>query len=1046
MSRFFIERPIFAWVLAILVMMAGALSLGALPVAQYPEIASPQVTVSARYPGASARTVEETVTQVIEQQISGIDKLLYMSSTSDSNGQSTITFTFENGADVDIAQVQVQNKLQLAMPMLPDEVQRQGLSVTKSSVGVLLITGFYSADGSMSTADLGDYAGSTLKDTLSRLPGVGSINFLGAQYAMRVWCDPEKFQQYALNPSDVVAAIRAQNNQTTGGQVGAYPATDGQQINITVNASSRLTEVDEFENILLRTNPDGSQLRLRDVARVELNGETFNTLVKYNGNHAIGLQFLLASGANSLDTARGIKDKLESLSAFFPPGLKYVHTYDTTPFVEISILAVFKTLGEAIVLVFLVMYLFLQSWRATIIPTIAIPVVLLGTFGVMTVAGFSINTLTMFGMVLSIGLLVDDAIVVVENVERLMRDEGLAPKQAALESMRQITGVLVGVAAVIAAVFVPMAFMPGSVGIIYRQFSLTIVTSMALSALVALSLTPALCATLLRPHGHAKRRRFFGLFNAWFERLSGRYGDRVAALLARPAPGLAALAIGVVVIGFLYYRLPSSFLPNEDQGAMYIIVQLPPGASLERTRSVLDTVEAHLLEKETSACLHVMTMAGSSFIGSGHNLGQAFVSLRHWDERTTPDLQVEAIYARVRRALSNMPDARVVVFGPAPVKEMARAAGFEFELMDITGRGHDALMEARDLLLARAAETPVLRNVRHGGMEDVEQYELRIDLDKAGALSLDKGVINETVAAYWGSVYVNDFMDRGRTKKVYLQADAPFRMQAGDFERYYVRNARGRMVPFASFLTVAGTTGSPQLERYEGVPAVKLQGEAAPGRSSGEAMAAMEALAAELPDGFGFLWTGMSYQERQSGSLARLLYAISLAVVFLCLAALYESWTIPLAVLMVVPTGVIGALAGVSVLKMSNDVYFQIGVLAVIGLSAKNSILIVEFARDLTEKSGLDPYTATIQAARLRLRPIIMTSLAFTLGVLPLALNTGAGSGAQNAVGATVVCGVLSATLLGIYCTPLCFVAVSRLFSGKSDPGACPSPAFVEAD
>jgi multidrug efflux pump len=1026
MSRFFIERPIFAWVLAILVMMAGALSLVKLPVAQYPEIASPQVTVTAKYPGASAKTVDETVTQVIEQQISGIDHLLYMSSVSDSTGTATITFTFENGADIDIAQVQVQNKLQLATPMLPDEVQRQGVSVTKSSVGVLLITGFYSADGSMSTTDLGDYVGGNIKDTMSRLPGVGSITFLGSQYAMRVWCDPEKFQQYALNPSDVIAAIRAQNSQTTGGQAGAYPTVSGQQINITVKASSRLTEVAEFEDILLRTNPDGSQLRLKDVARVELNGETFNTLVKYNGHPAIALQFLLASGANALDTAEGIKSKLGSLSQFFPPGLKYVYTYDTTPFVEISIKAVFKTLGEAIVLVFLVMFLFLQSLRATFIPTIAIPIVLLGTFGVMAVAGFSINTLTMFGIVLSIGLLVDDAIVVVENVERLMRDEGLSPKDAALKSMRQITGALVSVAAVIAAVFVPMVFMPGSVGIIYRQFSLTIVTSMALSALVALSLTPALCATILRPHTHTTPKGFFGLFNTWFDKLSERYKGQTAAVLTRPMRVLAALGLGVMLIAFFYHRLPTSFLPNEDQGAMYAIVQLPPGASLERTRAVLDEVESYLLTDAKDAALHVMTSAGSSFIGSGHNLGQAFVSLQHWDNRTTPELQVEAIFARTRRALSRIPDARITVFGPAPVKEMARAAGFEFELMDVTGRGHDALMEARDILLSKARGNPVLRNVRHGGLEDVEQYELQIDLDKAGALGLEKGIINNTVAAYWGSVYVNDFMDRGRTKKVYLQADAPFRMQASDFERYHVRNAKGEMVPFASFLSVASATGSPQLERYEGSPAVKIQGEATPGHSSGEAMAAMAALSAEHPGGFGFLWTGMSFQEQQSGSLAWLLYLLSLSVVFFCLAALYESWSIPFAVLLAVPTGVIGALLGTTARGMSNDVYFQIGLLAVIALSAKNSILIVEFARDL-QRAGDDIVSATIKAACIRLRPIIMTSLAFTLGVLPLALSTGAGSGAQNAVGTTVVCGVLSATILGIYLTPIAYTLIGRL-------------------
>ena len=1037
MSRFFIDRPIFAWVIAILIMMAGTLALLKLPIAQYPDIASPQVVVTATYPGASARTVEDTVTQVIEQQMSGIDNLIYMSSTSDSSGTATLTFTFETGTDIDIAQVQVQNKLQLAQPLLPEEVQRQGVSVTKSTVGVLLIMAFYSEDGAMRDTDIGDYIGSNVRDTLGRIPGVGSTLFLGAQYAMRIWCDPGKFEQYRLNPSDAVAAIREQNSQVTGGQVGAYPALNGQEINITVNASSRLEVVRQFEDIIIRTNPDGSLLRLSDVARVELNGETFNTIVKRNGSPAVALLFMLASGANALDTADAIKAKIEALAPFFPPGLNYVYNYDTTLFVNISIQAVFKTLGEAIVLVFLVMYLFLQNFRSTLIPTIAVPVVLLGTFGVLAAAGYSINTLTMFGMVLSIGLLVDDAIVVVENVERLMAEEGQSPREAARKSMDQITGALVGVALVIAAVFVPMAFMDGSVGVIYRQFSVTIVTSMALSALVALILTPALCATMLSPHGHARAAgpmeptglagRFYAWFNAWFDRSALRYQNQVGRLLSRPLRCLPAFGLGLLLIGFLFFRLPASFLPGEDQGCFYAIAQLPPGATLERTRAVLDEVEAYLLTEEADNIENVMTAAGDSFIGRGQNVGQAYIALSHWDSRKNDSQRVNAIMNRARARFSAIPDARIIVFGPAPIKELGNASGFEFELMDLTGRGHAALMEARDALLAKARAHPALLNVRHGGFDDVEQYSLGIDLAKAGALSLSKGEINSAVAAYWGGLYVNDFMDRGRTKKVYLQADAPFRMQASDFERYYVRNARGEMVAFSSFLSVSTAKGSPRLERYEGLPALKIQGEAAPGRSTGEAMAAMEALAGELPEGFGFLWTGLSYQELKSGSQAWILYSVSLAVVFLCLAALYESWSIPVSVLLVVPTGILGALLGVTLRGMANDVYFQIGLLTVVGLSAKNSILIVEFARDLHEQ-GMELAAATREAVRMRLRPIIMTSLAFTLGVLPLAVSSDAGSGAQNAVGTTVVFGVISATALGIYLTPVFFVLVSRLF------------------
>jgi len=1025
MSQFFIDRPIFAWVLAILVMLAGALSLATLPVAQYPEIASPQVIVTAKYPGASAKTMEATVTQIIEQQISGIDGLIYLSSQSDSNGTATITFTFENGTNVDIAQVQVQNKLQLAMPMLPEEVQRQGVNVNKSSVGVLLIMCLYSSSG-MTGEDVADYLITHLKDPLGRIPGIGQISSLGAQYAMRVWCDPVQFAQYKLNPSDIVKAIREQNSQTTGGQTGAYPIVAGQEINLVVNASSRLETVEEFERIILKTNTDGSVLRLRDVARIELQGETFNTIVKNNGMPGAAVLFMLAPGANALDTAQIIKQKMAEFAPFFPPGMDYVYTYDSTPFVEISITEVFKTLGEAVLLVFLVMFLFLQSFRATLIPTIAIPVVLLGTFGVLAAAGYSINTLTMFGMVLAIGLLVDDAIVVVENVERLMREEGLSPVDAARKSMRQISGALVGVAMVIAAVFVPMAFMPGSVGIIYRQFSLTIVTAMALSALVALILSPALCATMLKPHTDKKRILFFAYFNIWFERLAAAYQTQVGGLIARPKRFLTVFCIALLCIGYLFFRLPTSFVPLEDQGCMYAIAQLPPGATMERTDAVLAKVREYLLTEEANGVRNVQTVAGYSFIGAGQNVGQAFISLRDWNERKKDALHVDAIIARTRQRFSNIPDARVIVFGPAPIKEMAQASGFEFELMDQTGRGHEALMEARDLLLGKARAHPTLRNVRHGGLDDVPQYDLHIDIDKAEAFGLGKGEINDVIATYWGGRYVNDFTDRGRTKKVYVQADAQFRMQASDFERYFVRNNRGEMVPFPSFLRVSDAKGSPLLERYQGVSAVKILGEATAGKSSGEAMAAMEELAAGLPEGFGYQWTGLSYQEKQSGAQAGFLYAISLVVVFLCLAALYESWSIPFSVLLAVPSGIFGAVTGIFFSGMSNDVYFHIGLLAVMGLSAKNSILIVEFAREMHAR-GEDLLAAVKTAVRIRLRPIIMTSLAFGLGVLPLALNSGAGSGAQNAVGITVVCGVIAATALGIYLTPLFFIGVNRL-------------------
>lgn len=1042
MSQFFIDRPIFAWVLAILTMIAGALSLASLPVALYPEIASPLVTVRTTYPGASAQTIEDTVTQVIEQQITGVDNLIYMYSTSESSGAATINFAFETGTDLDIAQVQVQNKVQLALPLLPDEVQRQGVSVTKNTASILLIVGFTSEDGSMSDADMGDYVASYVKDPIGRLTGVGSVTLYGAQYAMRIWCDPAKFEQYKLNPADVIAAIHEQNNQNTGGQVGASPAIAGQEINFTVTSSSRLRLTEEFENILIRTNSDGSLLRLKDVARIELNSEQFTSEARNSGKPAVGMQVKLASGANALETAALVKNTLQSLSEFFPSGLSIVYPYDSTLFVEISIKAVFKTLLEAIVLVFFVMYLFLQNIRATIIPTIAIPVVLLGTFFVLAACGFTINTLTMFGMVLAIGLLVDDAIVVVENVERLMREEKLDPKAAAKKSMRQITGALVGVAMVIAAVFVPMAFMEGSTGVVYRQFSLTIAVAMGLSALVALILSPALCATLLLPHQENHKKTLLSRFNSWFERLTQSYERRVAKLLARPWRYVCLFAAGVVVMAFLFTRLPTSFLPDEDQGVIFALVQLPPGATFERTHEVLSTVSQHFYDEEGEVLDTLFTVAGESFLGTGQNTGQAFITFRDWNSRMGKGKSVNEMMDRARRRFSAYADARVFFVAPPPAVELGNATGFVFELQDRAGKGHAALMEARNMMLGMAAQHPDILYARPNGLDDVEQYTLDVDLAKAGALGLRKGDIDAAIAAYWGGVYVNDFLDKGRTKKVYLQADAPFRMQASDFSKYHIRNEYGDMVPFASVLTVGSAMGSPRLERFNGLPAVELAGEPFFGKSSGQAMEAMEELMKGLPAGFGYSWSGLSYQEKQAGDQSFLLYSLSLAVVFLCLAALYESWSIPLSVLAVVPTGVIGALAGVYLRGMSNDVYFQVGLMTVIGLSAKNSILIVEFAKEQYE-SGQDIIAATLAAVRMRLRPIIMTSMAFVMGVVPLAISTDAGAGAQNAVGTTVVFGVLSATILGIFFTPLFYVLISkcaaRLKRGK--PLALQRPA-----
>lgn len=1027
MAAFFINRPIFAWVLAILTMLAGLLAIRTLPVAQYPDIALPQISITGQYPGASASTVDQSVTQVIERQMKGIDNLLYMRSTSDAFGNMEIYFTFESGTNADTAQVQVQNKLQQALPQLPQEVQRQGLQVLKSVDNSFMIVAFYVDNDSMRANDISDYVSSYLLDPLSRIQGVGSTTLYGGgQNAMRIWCDPEKMRQFRLNPEDIVTAVRGENAQVAGGQVGAAPAPKGQEISFTVNASEYLKTVEEFENIRLRVEEDGSVLYLRDVARIELNEENFTGGTRFNGHRGVGVAFKLATGANVMETTQSIKAELESMSRFFPPGLKYAYADDRAPIVEKSITSVARTLFEAIALVVLVMFLFMQNFRATVIPVIAVPVVLLGVFAVLAATGYSINTLTMFGMVLAIGLLVDDAIVVVENVERLMLTEGLCPKEAALKSMRQITGALVGVAVVISAVFLPMAFMSGSTGVIYRQFSITIVASMVLSAIVAIIFTPSLCATMLHAHTPVLRRGFFGKFNQWFNTFTKRYVIGVRKLLHTPRRWLLLFAIIIAAAILLFMKLPTAFLPNEDQGVLYVDVQLPPGASFERTEKILAEIDTYFRQEEKEAVQSVITIKGWGFSGTGQGSAMVIPQLKDWSERGSGQ-SVFDVMERASARFSAIPGAEIFVMIPPAVMELGTSSGFDMELMDRSSSGHHALMEAKDILLQKAGKHPDISYARYSGLEDSEQYKLDIDIDKAGALGLNQSVINSAISAYWGSEYINDFSDKGRTKKVYVQAEPAFRTSADDFYRYHLRNSKGEMVPFSSFLSVKSITDSPKLTRYQGVPSVKIQGEAAPGKSSGQAMRAMEESAAHIPAGFDFAWTGLSYQELMSGNQAPMLYAISVLVVFLSLAALYESWTVPFAVLMAVPTGIIGALGGVYLRGMNNDIYFQIALLTIVGLSAKNSILIVEFAKALHE-NGKDIISATVEASRLRLRPIIMTSLCFILGVIPLAISGGAGAGAQNALGTAVMAGMLTATGLGIYYTPLFFVLVTRFF------------------
>lgn len=1038
MSRFFIDRPIFAWVIALVIMLAGGLSILKLPINQYPSIAPPAVGISVRYPGASAQTVQDTVVQVIEQQLNGIDGLRYISSSSNSDGSMEITVTFNQGVDPDIAQVQVQNKLQLATPLLPQEVQQQGIRVTKAVMNFLMVVALVSEDGSLDKNDLADYIVSNIQDPLSRTKGVGDFQVFGSQYAMRIWLDPARLNNFALTPVDVKSAIQAQNVQVSSGQLGGLPASPGQQLTATIIGKTRLQTPEQFRAILLKVNPDGSQVRLGDVARIELGGESYSISAEYNGMPATGIAIKLATGANALETARGIRQTIAELEPFFPPGVKVYYPYDTTPVISESIMGVVMTLFEAIVLVFLVMYLFLQNLRATIIPTLAVPVVLLGTFGILAAFGFSINTLTMFAMILAIGLLVDDAIVVVENVERVMSEEGLSPLEATRKSMGQIQGALVGIGLVLSAVFVPMAFFPGSTGVIYQQFSITIVSAMALSVLVALIFTPALCATMLKPIAkgeHHHKGGFFGWFNRSFQRGVNSYERGVKAVLKRKAPYLLMYLVIVGVMAWMFTKIPTSFLPEEDQGVLFAQVQTPAGSSAERTYEVVRQMREYLLDEESEVVRSVFTVNGFNFAGRGQNSAMAFIGLHPWSARSEPGQSVFDLAQRAQQRFFAFRDAMAFAFAPPAVMELGNATGFNLFLQDRAGVGHQVLTQARDQFLGLAAQNPKLAGVRPNGLRDEPQFQLLIDDEKARAQGVSLAEIDQTLSIAWGGSYVNDFIDRGRVKKVYMQGEADARMNPEDLDKWFVRNAAGDMVPFGAFASGKWIYGPPKLSRYNGVPAMEILGAAAPGFSSGEAMAEVEKIAAQLPPGVGIAWTGLSYEERLAGDQATALYALSLLVVFLCLAALYESWSIPLSVMLVVPLGILGALLATYGRGLSNDVYFQIGLLTTIGLSARNAILIVEFAKSLHEQ-GMSLVDAAVEACRMRLRPIVMTSLAFILGVVPLAISSGAGAGSKHAIGTGVIGGMLSALVLAIFWIPLFYVVICSLTERKRKPQA----------
>ena len=1053
MSRFFIDRPIFAWVIAIIIMLVGGLAILTLPIAQYPNIAPPSVSITATYPGASAQTLENTVTQIIEQQMKGIDNLEYLSSTSDSSGAVTVTLTFAQGTNPDIAQVQVQNKLQLATPLLPTSVQQQGLVVAKATRNFLMILTLYSQSGQLTNADMGDYIVSNLQDPLSRVTGVGDTQVFGGQYAMRIWLDPYKLNSFALTTSDVKTAILAQNAQVAAGQIGGAPSPENQQLNAIITAQSRLQTPEQFRAIILKTNTDGSSVKLQDVARVELGQDSYGFISRYNGHPAAGFAIKLAPGANALTTAQAVKKRVANLAGAFPADVKYAFPVDTTPFVKLSIEEVVKTLFIAVILVFIVMYLFLQNWRATLIPTIAVPVVLLGTFGVLSIAHFSINTLTMFAMVLAIGLLVDDAIVVVENTERLMDEEGLSPKEAARKSMGEITGALVGIALVLTAVFLPMAFFGGSTGVIYRQFSITIVSAMVLSVIVALILTPALCATLLKPKTRKEgpQKGFFGWFNRHFDDGVRSYEKGLRRIIGAWIPSAIVYGLILALLVFLFIRLPTGFLPEEDQGSAYTLVQLAPGATFNRTTEVMKQVEHHFLVDEKANVDGLFTVQGFSFAGAGQNAGIAFLHMKDWSERKGAKNRAPALVQRASQSFSTIRDAQVFAVVPPAVQELGQASGFDFELKDTGGVGHDALNAAKGQLLGMAGKDPSLMAVRPNGLPDVPQLRFETDQTKATALGVSIADINDTLSTAFGSSYVDQFIDRGRVKRIYVQGDAPFRASPEDLNRWYVRGSSGALAPFSAFSTSQWTKGPSKLERYNGLPSAEIQGQAAAGVSSGAAMNTMEQLAKKLPKGVGYEWTGLSFEERNSGSQAPALYAISILVVFLCLAALYESWSVPVAVLLVIPLGIVGAVIAATLRGLNNDVYFQVGLLTTMGLAAKNAILIVEFAEN-AEREGKSPFDAVLEAARLRLRPILMTSLAFIAGVSPLAVSTGAGSGSQNDIGTGVIGGMLSGTFLAIFFVPLFFVLVQRVFKPKrpdadreSAPDADPKPDGPEA-
>ena len=1036
LSRFFLDRPVFAWVIAIILMVAGGLAIYNLPISQYPPIAPPSIAITSFYPGASAETVENSVTQIIEQKMTGFDKMLYLSATSDSSGSSRVELTFAPGTDPDLAWAQVQNKLQLAMANLPEVVQSTGVKVSKSTRNFLMLVGLISEDGSMDGNDLRDYAQSNLEKVLSRVPGVGEVEMFGGQYAMRIWLNPEKLTDYQITVQEVITALRAYNVEVSAGQFGGAPAVEGQRLNAAIIVQSMLKTPEEFAAIPLRANPDGSVIRIKDVGRTQLGTESYDIESYYNGKPASAMGIRQAAGANALETADNVKAKMEEMSHFFPPGMKVIYPYDTTPFIRVAITEVVKTLFEAILLVFLVMYLFMGNMRATLIPTIAVPVVILGTFAVLGLFGFSINMLTMFAMILAIGLLVDDAIVVVENVERIMSEEGLSPREATAKSMDQITSALIGIGLVLSAVFGPMAFFSGSTGVIYRQFSITIVASMLLSVVVALILTPVLCVSFLKPvpKGHQPAESgiwFLRPFFRWFDRIFFRSRDHylrlVGGSLAKKLRYLLVFLLIVAGMGFLFQRMPTAYLPDEDQGMLMVQTMLPANATLEQTQKVMNRVKDYFLEREKDAVVGIITLSGVSFSGRGQNSGLSFVRLKDWDLRGRPELKVGALAGRAMREFSKIRNAMVFAFPPPAVVELGQSKGFDFQLLDRGGLGHAKLMEARNQLLGMAARDPVLTKVRPNGLEDVPEYRVDVDWEKAGALGLPIASIHHTISAAFGSAYVNDFIQGGRVKRVYAQADAPYRMLPQDLEKLYVRNNAGKMVPFSSFASGHWTSGSPKLERFNGFPSLNILGEAAPGRSSGEAMQAMEGFVRKLPQGIGFDWTGLSYQERQAGTQTAPLYAFSILVIFLCLAALYESWPIPISILLALPLGVVGGVIASTVRGLPNDVYFQIGLLTTLGLTTKNAILIVQFAKARVAE-GMGLIDATLEAAKLRLRPIIMTSLAFGFGVLPLALAGGAGAGAQKAIGTAVLGGVVTATFLVTLLAPLFYVLIEKTF------------------